>query len=158
MSDPFIDIPLLGIHTNEHTPVPTNFPLGDTQSTQMHPWEKRENPESYYILPMFAEHPDPARNILGTFGGNTCSYEGRTMQVDTESDLRGITRPLTYCPQREYAPMKNNPKEIVRTTTKGKVDIKVAVAPLESTQMWSYPAILTPEPMEADVCKRPEKF
>ena len=65
---------------------------------ETNPWELKENPQVYDQLKIFAEHPRPSQHILGIVGGNEVPYQNRQTQVETESDLRGITRPNTFCP------------------------------------------------------------
>jgi len=135
---------------------PSYAAVPNRETKQVHPWEERENPQAYNILPIYGEHPNPTRNVLGLVGGNLAPYQGRADQVDTESDLRGTTRPLTFCPSREHAPLPPNPETITRKNVKENVTIKVAVTPLEQSQFWAYPAIHVPEPLVTDTCIRPE--
>jgi hypothetical protein len=123
-----------------------------------HPWEKQENPQTYEIMPSYGEHPRPSEHILGVVGGNEVPYKNRQTQVDTESDLRGITRANTFCPSRKHKPLPNTVKEIKRDTPKEKVTIPVYTTPLKQSQMWAYPASVAPEPFIIETCGRPEKY
>ena len=104
---------------------------------QPHPWEKVENPQTYNLMPSYGEHPKPAQHVLGLVGGNEVPYYNRLVQVQTESELRGITRPNTFCPSRKYQPLPPNTTEIQRNTTKGNVNIPVATTPLKTSQLWA---------------------
>jgi len=122
-----------------------------------HPWEKQENPQSYDLLKMYGEHPKPAQHMLGMVGGNEVPYKTREIQVDTESDLRGITRANTFCPARQHKPSDTG-STIQRDTPKQKVSISTATTPLKQSQLWAYPATLAPEPFAIESCMRPEKY
>jgi len=123
-----------------------------------HPWEKQENPQTYEIMPSYGEHPRPSEHILGVVGGNEVPYKNRQIQVDTESDLRGITRANTFCPSRQHKPLPKTVQEIKRDTPKEKVTIPVYTTPLKQSQMWAYPASVAPEPFIIETCGRPEKY
>ena len=125
-------------------------------------WVKKENPQAYDLLNERNEHPKPAQHMLGIVGGNEAPYNGRPTQVDVESDLRGITRPNTFCPARKHLPSDFAGKgtgPINRDSPQhGKVTIKPCVTPLTQSQMWAYPATLAPEPVVLQMCVRPEKL
>lgn len=129
-----------------------------------HPWEKKENPQTYDMLKSYGENPKPTQHILGLVGGNEVPFTNRLIQVDTESDLRGITRANTFCPQRQHqAPFAQfklgaNPGVIERKNPKQTVAIQVATQPLKQSQMWAYPATLAPESFVIETCQRPEKY
>ena len=123
-----------------------------------HPWEKKENPQTYELLKSYGEHPLPAQNMLGMVGGNEVPYKNRMLQVETESDLRGITRANTFCPSREHAPLGSHVQSIYRNTPKEKVTIPVVTKPLPNSQLWAYPATLSPETFVIETCARPEKY
>ena len=121
-------------------------------------WEKRENPQHYDRMMIQEVNLDPRRHILGLVGGNEVSrIQG--LQVDLESDLRGINIPNTFTPARQYQPLKKEDKEIVRNNTKAdglRIDIQKNHLP--AYQMWAYPSIVAPVPMVNQVCVRPEKY
>jgi len=123
-----------------------------------HAWEKSENPQAYSIMPTYAEHPRPSQHILGIVGGNEVPYKNRVLQVDAESDLRGITRANSFCTKRQHAPTDPSVATIQRDTPKQKVTISLHKEPLKSSQMWAYPATLAPEAMTKETCLRPEKY
>lgn len=122
------------------------------------PWEKKENPQSYEFLKWYGEHPVPTQHMLGLVGGNEVPYKNRQTQVDTESDLRGITRANTFCPQRQHKPLGPNPTTIERTNPKQTVTVPVYTKPLPTSQYWAYPATLAPNPHTIETCVRPEKY
>lgn len=130
------------------------------QPPPKHPWEARENPQTYDLLPSYGEHPAPRQHMLGIVGGNAVPYQGRTMQVDTESDLRGITRPNTFCPARQHQPARLGEAagELAPRGIKQRTPITIATTPLTSAQMWAYPATIAPEPFAPHTCQAPEKF
>jgi hypothetical protein len=77
--------------------------------------------------------------------------------VDLESDLRGITIPITFAPWREYQPPQQK-KEIVRENTKSNLKIDIQKAHLPGYQMIVYPAVVAPYPIINEVCVKPEKY
>jgi hypothetical protein len=123
-----------------------------------HPWEKEENPQTYELLKSYGEHPRPSQHVLGVVGGNEVPYKNRMLQVETESDLRGITRANTFCPGREHKPLPPDVKTISRNTPKEKVIVPVVTKVLKESQMWAYPATLAPESFMIETCARPEKY
>jgi len=125
---------------------------------ESHPWENKENPQTYDILPAYGENPKPTQHMLGVVGGNEVPYKNRTMQVDVESDLRGITRANTFCPARQHSPLTPNVQTIKRDTPNAKVSIAVHTTPLRQSQMWAYPATLAPEKFTIESCHQPQKY
>lgn len=125
---------------------------------ESHPWEKKENPQTYDILPAYGENPKPSQHLLGIVGGNEVPYKNRQLQVDVESDLRGITRANTFCPVRQHSPLSPTVQSITRDTPKQKVTIPVFTEPLKQSQMWAYPATLAPEPFTIETCSQPYKY
>ena len=123
-----------------------------------HPWEVRENPQTYDILPSYGEHPRPRQHGLGVVGGNEVPFQGRVMQVDTESELRGINRPLTFCPQRHYQPADTQVTQVRPSGIKQTAPTLLAHTPLAPAQMWGYPATLAHPIFSIEACARPEKF
>jgi hypothetical protein len=125
---------------------------------ESHAWEKKENPQAYDLLKQTYEHPRPSQHMLGIVGGNEVPYNSRPTQVDVESDLRGITRPNTFCPSRQHKPSELANVTITRNSPQyGKVSITPCATPLKQSQMWAYPATLAPEPLTLQMCVRPEK-
>jgi hypothetical protein len=124
----------------------------------VHSWEKKENPQTYMLQPCYGENPKPSQHILGIVGGNEVPYKNRQLQVELESDLRGITRPNTFCPDRQHKPLPQNVKEINRVVPKQNVKIPIVTQPLKQSQMWAYPATIAPEQFVIETCARPEKY
>jgi hypothetical protein len=138
------------------------YPLGlemdQIGRLDVHSWEKKENPQTYMLLPSYGENPKPSQHILGVVGGNEVPYKNRQLQVEVESDLRGITRPNTFCPDRQHKPLPPNVKEISRVVPKQNVKVNVVTQPLKQSQMWAYPATVAPESFTIETCARPEKY
>lgn len=122
-----------------------------------HPFEASENPQTYVDDVFSYVHKNPARHMLGLVGGNEVSLPAGNM-VDVESDLRGITIPLTYAPSRQYQPPPIEQTHVVRKNVK--TDLKIDVRPrhLPAMQMWSYAPTFAPIPMNVKQCGRPEKY
>jgi hypothetical protein len=120
-------------------------------------WEKTENPQAYGMTQFVYTSPEPRRHELGLIAGNNVSHIAGNM-IDLESDLRGITRPNTFAPWRQYQPPPKSQKEIVRDNTKIQLKIDVQKAHLPAYQMWAYPGMPTPAPIKNEVCKNPEKY
>ena len=123
-----------------------------------HPWEKKENPQTYALQPVYGEHPRPAQALLGMVGGNNAPYKDRKLQVELESDLRGITRANTFCPKRQHHPLSSGATSVTRDTPKETVTVPIYHQPLKGFQLWAYPATLAPEPYKVEVCMQPHKY
>ena len=119
-------------------------------------WEKEENPQHYDDLTSQYVNPKPQRHIIGIVGGNEASLIKGNM-VDLESDLRGITIPITFAPWRQYQPPQQK-KEIIRDNVKTSLTIDIQKAHLPAYQMIGYPAVVAPYPMINQVCVKPEKY
>jgi len=119
-------------------------------------WEKDENPQHYDDLTSQYVNPKPQRHIVGIVGGNEASLIKGNM-VDLESDLRGITIPITFAPWRQYQPPQQK-KEIIRDNVKTSLTIDIQKAHLPAYQMIGYPAVVAPYPMINQVCVKPEKY
>jgi hypothetical protein len=120
-------------------------------------WEKKELPQHYDEMTTQWVHPTPQRHMLGIVGGNEVSQiQGN--RVDLESDLKGIHIPNTFCPSRQYQPLKKNQTEIARDNVKGAVKIDIQPVHLPAYQMMAYPSVVAPVPMVNEVCRRPEKY
>ena len=122
-----------------------------------HPFEAKENPQAYSEDKFAYVSKTPARHMLGLVGGNAVSLPSGNM-VDVESDLRGLTIPLTHCPGREYQPPPKDQATIVRKNVKTNLTIDVRPRHLPAFQMWSYSATFAPVPMKVQQCGRPEKY
>ncbi len=63
-------------------------------------------PLSFILDPIQYQNNNQCRMELGIVGGNAVSHVQGNL-VDTESDLRGQTRPSAQCPQSRYFPAKD---------------------------------------------------
>ena len=132
---------------------------------QTAPWERKENPQNYDQLESQVVNPDPRRHILGIVGGNQVAPVAGSFynivnpqQADVESDLRGITRPITKCPWRDYQPQPIGDSVINRNNPKNNFTVDATLTPLPDYQMWAYAATYQPEPLVKETCGRPEKY
>ncbi len=129
------------------------------------PWEKKNNPQAYDELEAQVVSPDPRRHILGLVGGNEVATVAASkfnvvngQQADVESDLKGITRPITNCPWKDYQPQAQGQTTIRRENVKNNFTVDARLYPLRDYQMWAYAASYQPEPMVKETCGRPEKY
>ena len=118
--------------------------------------ERKENPQRYDQLPEFVQHVKERRHILGLVGGNEVSRAAGNA-VDLESDLLGITRPNSDSTARHHLP-QDNPERIVRENPKANITINATAVPLQPYQLWAYPVVIGPTPVEKETCSRPEKY
>lgn len=119
--------------------------------------ERTENPQAYDQFLNAFQHKKEARHILGLVGGNEVSgIQGD--RVDLESDLLGITRPITWGNSREHQPPRMKDTTIERQNPKTTVKIDITPTHLKSYQMWAYPAVFAPPPFVKETCGRPEKY
>jgi hypothetical protein len=137
----------------------------------------------YTMIPQKFYHTNASRNALGLVGGNEVSLASGNL-VDVESDLRGVTRDLTNCPERQYQPScalgqagaapapANAPAPfnggtcapwptalVIKERGTGRV-VTVSTAPrhLPTTQFASYPGVPAPEPFKQEVYGAPWRF
>ncbi len=129
------------------------------------PWENRENPQNYDLLESQVVTPDPRRHILGLVGGNAVATVAASQfnvvngqQADVESDLRGITRPITNCQWRDYQPQPAGVNVIQRNNPKNSFRVDGRLFPLRDYQMWAYAATYQPAPLVKETCGQPEKY
>jgi hypothetical protein len=119
--------------------------------------ERKENPQAYDQLLNVFQHKKEARHILGLIGGNEVSaIQGN--RVDLESDLLGITRPITWGNEREHQPPRVHDTLIERKNPKNDLQINILPIHLKAYQMWAYPATIAPPPFVKETCGRPEKY
>jgi hypothetical protein len=117
----------------------------------------KENPQYYQQSVGVYQHKKEARHILGLVGGNEVSgIEGN--RADLESDLLGITRPITWGNTREHVPDSKNSNIIERKNAKYDLSINVKPVHINTYQMWAYPATFAPVPFKQETCMKPEKF
>ncbi len=116
--------------------------------------ERLENPQVYKEFASAVRHVEERRHLLGIVGGNEVSrIQG--VQADLESDLLGITRPISYASYRHHLPtegaiVRDNPKMVLKIDTKP--------VHLKGYQQWAYPSVIAPEPLKKETCYRPEKY
>jgi hypothetical protein len=113
--------------------------------------------QNYSIAENKLVSPQAKRHVLGLVGGNEVSQMAGNPQ-DIESDLRGITRPLTGCPGREFKPMMAGQESLVINNRKTNLAIDVRPVHLPDYQMWAYPVTYAPLPLRKETCGRPEKY
>ena len=101
--------------------------------------------------------PVAKRHTLGLVGGNEVSRLAGNPQ-DIESDLRGLTRPLTKCNEREYQPLKKDQDTIIYDNRKYRMAIDLRPVHLKDTQMFAYAPVYAPQPLKKETCGRPEKY
>ncbi len=128
-------------------------------------WEDEENPQNYDQHESQVVNPNPQHHLLGLVGGNAVATVAASrvnivnaQQADVESDLRGITRPITNCPWRDYQPQAAGQTKIVRQNPKNNFVVEARPFPLRDYQMWAYAATYKPTPMVKETCGRPEKY
>jgi hypothetical protein len=145
-------------------------PFGDNTQTTSPQWVKNDNPHSYDMM-----IPDrtiqagqssqqqglagmtPKRHVLGLVGGNNVSQIVGNRQ-DLESDLRGLTRPLTNAPARQWQPLKADAQNLSYDNRKTHLAIDIRKKNLEEFQMWAYPATFAPQPLHKETCQAPHKY
>jgi hypothetical protein len=120
-------------------------------------WESIENPQAYSMTQFAYTSPEPRRHELGLVGGNNVSQIAGNM-IDLESDLRGITRPLTFAPWKKYQPPQPAEKTIERNNVKQQLVIDKTLVHQPVYQMWAYPAAYAPTPLKTEVCASPQKY
>jgi hypothetical protein len=113
--------------------------------------------QNYSITENKLASPVAKRHILGLVGGNEVSRMAGNPQ-DIESELRGITRPLTNCPDREYKPTKAGQDSLVINNRKTHLSIDIRSVHLPEYQMWAYPTTFAPLPLRKETCGQPHKY
>lgn len=101
--------------------------------------------------------PPQKRHILGIIAGNDVSRMVANPQ-DIESELRGTTRPLTRCPDREYQATLQGQEKLVINNRKTHMVLDIRTINLPEYQMWAYPVTFAPLPLKKETCGRPEKY
>lgn len=102
--------------------------------------EQSVAPIDHMLDPSRFEHRAKCANQMGLVAGPQVSHIKGNM-VDLESDLRGITRTATSCPEYKHKPIPGN--EITRTNYGGGPNIAIDTTPmhLQTCQMVDYRAI-----------------
>ena len=127
----------------------------DSINSKANERDNYENPQAFHRLVSEVISPKASRHVLGLVGGNEVSvaWENKT---DVESDLRGTTRPNTWCASRQHLPP--NSSIIIRKNPKQPIVIETEATNLAGIQAWAYPAVVGPEPFRKETCGRPEKY
>jgi len=111
------------------------------------------NPLSYQLNPAKYNSCKQCRMQLGLVGGNNVSII-RGNLVDLESDLQGITRANSNCPQLKYQGSNDSQIQVV---AKGKSNqprtIDTSLQHLPACQIISYKAVPLPQAMKLDSCR-----
>lgn len=129
-----------------------------TTSTLVQPtWVAQENQQLYDQSQYAYISSHPKRHILGLVGGNEVSLVKGNV-TDVESDLRGITRPLTRCSPLEHSPIGELQTTIKRENRKNTLTIDITKNNLLAYQMWAYPTVMAPAPLKKDACLYPHKY
>jgi hypothetical protein len=128
---------------------PDNQPLAASRVTDTIAGGYTQIPQKFY-------HQNASRNALGLVGGNDVSIASGNL-VDVESDLRGTTRDLSNCPNRQFQSL---PKQIVFTDrATGKLrTVSTIPRHLPTRQYVSYPGVPAPEPLVQEVHGYPWRF
>lgn len=98
---------------------------------------------SYVLSPFRYEHQDKCRHNLGLLGGTAVSHVQGNL-VDLESDLRGQTRFLTKCADKQHRPITEN--GVIRNDKTEPIDTKKLHLP--ACQMISYKSVPLPPSMK----------
>ncbi len=120
-------------------------------------WITKENPFKYRELAQQWVSPAPKRHQLGLIGGNSSSLISGNV-IDLESDLRGITRPITNCPDLEHAPVPENATHLPIKNRKTNLTINIKPKHLPEYQMWAYAGTYKPLPLVKETCGAPHKY
>lgn len=142
----------------------------DNIQTTTPQWIRQDNPHAYdMIIPNRTIQSGqssaqqglvgmtPKRHVLGLVGGNNVSQIVGNRQ-DLESDLRGLTRPLTNSPSRQWRPLKADAQNLSYDNRKSHIAIDIRKKHLEEYQMWAYPATFAPQPLHKETCQAPHKY
>lgn len=117
--------------------------------------ERLENPQYYTEPDSVVRHVKERRHLLGLVGGKEIGTIAGN-QVDLESDLLGITRPISDASYRHHSPPTSS--KIQRNNAKLLLKIDATPVPLPGFQQWAYPSVMAPEPLRKETCNRPEKY
>jgi len=128
------------------------YPLPNIEAARN---DRLENPQAHFQMPCIVRHVEERRHILGMVGGNEVSrIKGN--QADLESDLLGITRPISDDMNRHHLPP--NKDVIERRNPKENLKINTTPVHLKAYQQWAYPSVFAPLPLEKETCRKPEKY
>lgn len=135
-------------------------------------WVRTESAEAYRMATpaktVFAA-PPPASAIapgletvtdkyhgLGLIGGNTSARMMGNPQ-DIESELRGLTRPISKVNERKYVPAADK-SQVQIHNFKYDMAIDTRIQPVKEYQMWAYPATYAPQPVVKETCGTPHRY
>jgi len=127
----------------------------DSVNSKANEQDNYENPQAFQRLRSEVMSPKAARHMLGLVGGNEVSVAWHQM-TDLESDLRGTTRPNTWCATREHLPPDGD--VIIRRNPKQTIVIDSQATNLPPVQAWAYPAVVGPKAFRKETCGAPEKY
>jgi len=113
--------------------------------------------QSYSSVENKLASPPAKRHILGIVGGNDVSQLAANPQ-DIESELKGLTRPLTDCPSRQYKPTVLGQQTLLINNRKTHMALDLRPIHLPEYQMWANPVTYAPLPLRKETCGRPEKY
>lgn len=112
---------------------------------------------NYSITENNLASPAPKRHTLGLVGGNEVSRLAGNPQ-DIESDLRGLTRPLTKCNEREYQALVQGQTSIDYKNRKTDLNIDIRPVHMKDYQSFAYPASYAPQALRQKTCGSPHKY
>jgi hypothetical protein len=126
-----------------------------------------EQTPGYTMIPQKWHHPHPKRNALGLVGGNEVSLpKGNT--IDIESELYGITRTRSRVPAKQYSPSCPlgskecsswpSPFQFVERSTGRQRTISTDPQHVPTFQMFQYPGVPVPKPIQQSVYASPWRF
>lgn len=83
--------------------------LSDDTCTYRRAVKQSVDPLSYQLEPAKYIHDRRCMMQLGIVGGNTVSTVSGEALVDTESELKNITRRASKCPSKKFSPSRDGP-------------------------------------------------
>lgn len=116
--------------------------------------EESVAPINYLLDPIKNERCDRCRVKLGIVGGTAVSHVKGNM-VDLESNLFGIDRPATRCPDYKFLPPTDNSvqgKEYIKPVCHPRID--TTPLHLRPCQMHTYPGVPLPPAPNPFQCPR----
>lgn len=134
-------------------------------------WVRTESAEAYFMATPTKTNqaaPPPANmrtgletpvdkyHGLGLIGGNTSAQMMGNPQ-DIESELRGLTRPISKVNERKYMPSPDK-SQVQIHNNKYDMAIDTRVQSMKEYQMWAYPATYAPQPLVKETCGTPHRF
>ena len=111
-------------------------------------------PNNYMLYPGKYYNNKQCRNELGLVGGSGVSLFPGNL-VDLESDLRGQSRALSGCPEKQYQPRCNYCRGCTSGLPCGCIDCQEEMENLPSCQMVDYKAVAMPDKGKTYYCAQP---